>query len=187
MSVPCFVAGTLIATPAGEVQVELLRLGDLVNTKDHGPQPIRWVEFRHSTFGELTKTGQYPVEFKPGSLGLGRPRRRLRASPQHRILVEGDSFAPARGLVGMSKVRSMTRCRWVRYHHILFSKHEVIYAEGVLTKSLLPGPTFLSGCRITDRLAIMRIADKSSESARALLSVSEDKRFVQQRTSATFA
>jgi hypothetical protein len=42
-SVPCFVAGTLIATPEGEKLVETLQPGDLVLTHDDGPQPIRWV------------------------------------------------------------------------------------------------------------------------------------------------
>jgi len=36
-SVPCFVAGTLISTPDGNVPVEQLDPGDLVNTQDDGP------------------------------------------------------------------------------------------------------------------------------------------------------
>ncbi len=40
-SVPCFVEGTLIATPNGELPIELLKIGDGVLTKDNGAQPIR--------------------------------------------------------------------------------------------------------------------------------------------------
>src|SRR6056297_1430822 len=40
--VPCFVAGTLIKTPLGDVPVEQLQAGDLVITQDHGAQPVRW-------------------------------------------------------------------------------------------------------------------------------------------------
>ncbi len=45
-SVPCFVAGTLIRTPDGDVPIESLRPGDLVLTLDDGPQPLRWVGSR---------------------------------------------------------------------------------------------------------------------------------------------
>lgn len=38
----CFLSGTLIATPDGEVPVETLRAGDLVLTRDHGAQPLVW-------------------------------------------------------------------------------------------------------------------------------------------------
>lgn len=40
-TVPCFVLGTRIATPDGEVPVEDLVPGNLVLTADHGPQPLR--------------------------------------------------------------------------------------------------------------------------------------------------
>src|SRR5690606_32383544 len=42
----CFTSGTLIATPDGERAVETLRPGDLVMTRDHGPQELRWVGMR---------------------------------------------------------------------------------------------------------------------------------------------
>ncbi|MGB4828605.1 MAG: choice-of-anchor L domain-containing protein, partial [Paracoccaceae bacterium] len=45
-SVPCFVAGTLIRTPDGDVPVETLHPGDLVLTMDDGPQPLRWTGSR---------------------------------------------------------------------------------------------------------------------------------------------
>jgi hypothetical protein len=40
-SIPCFVAGTAILTPDGEVAVESLLPGDLVMTHDDGAQPLR--------------------------------------------------------------------------------------------------------------------------------------------------
>ncbi|MEL6885031.1 MAG: Hint domain-containing protein [Pseudomonadota bacterium] len=186
-SVPCFAAGTLIATPTGEVPVEHLAVGDLVLTKDSGAQPVRWISFRLLTRDDLERTRQYPVEFKPGSLGSGRPRRSLRVSPQHRMLLCGNVFAPARGLTELSKVRVMKGCRRVHYHHILLGKHEVIYAEGVEAESLLPGPTFLAGCSISDRLAIMRIAGPNYGPARPCLRVGEAREKVPQLTNRVVA
>lgn len=39
----CFTRGTMIACPEGLRAVEDLKPGDLVITRDHGPQPIRWI------------------------------------------------------------------------------------------------------------------------------------------------
>ena len=41
-AVICFTNGTLIDTPTGPVPVKHLGEGDLVQTKENGPQPIVW-------------------------------------------------------------------------------------------------------------------------------------------------
>lgn len=187
VSVPCFVAGTLIATPNGDVPVDMLKVGDLVLTKDNGPQPIRWAGCRYLAHVDLTRTRQQPIEFKPGSLGNGKPRRSLRVSPQHRILVTGNLFVPARSLTDLPSVRVMQGCRRVSYHHILLSRHEVIYAEGVPTESLLAGPAYLAGCPVSDRLAIMRLAGPLNAPAHACLTVAQGRRFVQRQHDANLA
>jgi hypothetical protein len=185
-SVPCFVEGTLITTPKSETAIELLKVGDLVVTMDSGSQAIRWIGIRDLTHRELIETRQHPIEFKTDSIGPGKPVRSLRVSPQHRVLIHGDILAPARGLTDMPKVRVMKGCRSVRYFHILLSKHEIIYAEGVQTESLLPGPTFLSGCKISDRLAIMSIAGPLCEPARSCTTATEARRTVQNQLRPVF-
>ncbi|WP_305884600.1 Hint domain-containing protein, partial [Limimaricola litoreus] len=44
----CFTAGTRIATPFGPRRAEDLAVGDLVLTRDHGPQPLRWTGSRRA-------------------------------------------------------------------------------------------------------------------------------------------
>lgn len=178
VTVPCFVTGTLIRTPEGDVPVENLKVGDMVETKGSGFQPVRWVGERRLCVNEINRTSQHPIEFRAGSLGAGLPARDLRVSPQHRILIDGDVLAPARGLTDLPGVRVMTGCRGVRYHHVLLGSHEVIFAEGAATESLFPGPTFLASCRISDRLEIMRITGADPKPARRLLSVAEARRVV---------
>ena len=62
----CFTAGTRILTPHGPRPVEDLRPGDLVITRDNGPQPLRWTGRRevvgHGDFA-LRHRGfrQYPA------------------------------------------------------------------------------------------------------------------------------
>jgi len=78
---PCFVAGTLIRTTNGDRRVEDLAPGDLVETLDHGPQPIRWIG-RASVSG---KGEHAPVLFRAG--GVIGNLNDLRVSPQHRIVI----------------------------------------------------------------------------------------------------
>ena len=141
-SVPCFVAGTRILTPQGEVPVEQLRAGDLVFTQDDGPQPLRWVGRR-----VVPALGDHaPISIAAGTFG---PHRDLLLSPQHRILVcdglaellfgEPEVLVAAKDLVNDHTVR-VREGGVVDYLHLMFDRHQVVFAEGLATESFLPGP-----------------------------------------------
>lgn len=141
-SIPCFVAGTLIATPDGEVPVETLVAGDLVLTHDNGPQPVRWIGRRRvSAKGALA-----PVRIAANTFGR---HRDLLVSPLHRVLIrdglaellfgEPDVLVAARDLVNDASVRPVVGGE-VEYVHILFDEHQVVFSEGLATESFLPGP-----------------------------------------------
>lgn len=68
----CFAAGTLIRTPKGSVEVEMLRIGDQVLTADNGRQTIRFVQRQHFAFRNREDKHR-PILFKSGSLGAGCP------------------------------------------------------------------------------------------------------------------
>jgi hypothetical protein len=138
----CFVAGTRIATPFGPRRVEDLVLGDLVLTRDHGPQPLRWTGSRRTA-----ATGACaPIRLRPGVLhGL---ERDLLVSPRHRVLFEGyraqllfgenEVLVAARHLVDGRDV-TIEEGGEVTYVHLLFDAHEIVTAEGAETESFLPG------------------------------------------------
>lgn len=141
-SIPCFVAGTRIRTPNGQVPVECLRPGDLVLTQDDGPQPLRWVGRR-----EVAAAGAFaPVCIRAGTFGS---HGRLVVSPQHRILIrdslaellfgEREVLVAAKDLVNGHSVTVREGGR-VDYVHILFDRHQVVFSEGLATESFLPGP-----------------------------------------------
>lgn len=137
----CFAAGTAIRTPLGDIAVESLRPGDLVETLDHGAQPLRWTGMR-----EVAAQGALaPVAIAAGVLGNART---LVLSPQHRVLVTGwraqvhfgaaEVLVPAIALVdGESVVRRTGGT--VAYHHLLFDRHEIVFAEGAPAESFHPG------------------------------------------------
>ncbi len=141
-SIPCFVAGTLIATPDGERAVETLMPGDLVLTQDDGPQPLRWMGTR-----TVAANGDFaPVRIRAGTFGA---HRDLLVSPLHRVLIrdslaeilfgEAEVLVAARDLIND---RSVTRQEGgqVEYVHLMFDRHQVVFSEGLETESYLPGP-----------------------------------------------
>ncbi|WP_299047602.1 Hint domain-containing protein [uncultured Tateyamaria sp.] len=141
-SVPCFVAGTLIATPDGEVPVETLTAGDLVTTQDEGAQPLRWIGTR-----TVPAQNQYaPILIRAGTFGQ---HDDVMVSPLHRVLIrdslaellfgEGEVLVAAKDLVND---RSVTRQEggMVTYVHLMFDKHQVVFSGGLATESFLPGP-----------------------------------------------
>lgn len=141
-TVPCFVAGTLIRTPDGDVPVETLIPGDLVETVDEGAQPLRWIGMRQvKGVGKLA-----PVRFEAGALG---EHRELLLSPQHRVMIrdtyaelmfgETEVLVAAKDLVNDSTIRRQ-ECDAVTYVHILFDRHQVVFSEELATESFLPGP-----------------------------------------------
>lgn len=138
----CFVAGTEIDTPDGAVLIEDLDIGDLVLTRNNGPQAIRAIIARDLALDDSSDR-RCPIAFEVNALGPGRPYRRLCVSPQHRILVTDQAgqtvLVPAKALLGRRGVRIMHGKRFVTYIHLVFSQHEIIYANGTLTESLLPG------------------------------------------------
>ncbi len=143
--VPCFTTGVRIATPAGPQPVEGLAIGDPVVSRDNGAVPIRWI-------GKATRkaTGNLvPIRIAAGALGKGLPERDLVVSPQHRMLVRSriaarmfggsDVLVPAKKLLGLPGIELATDIEEVTYIHLLFDRHEIIYAEGAPTESLLLG------------------------------------------------
>ncbi len=146
-TIPCFAAGTHILTDKGEVPVEALSVGDIVMTRDEGPQPIRWIGQR-----TVTAEGKYaPVVIEAGTFGH---HRRLTLSPQHRVMIshhmaellfgEDEVLVAAKDLVNECSVR-IDEGGQVTYFHLLFDSHQIIWSEGLLTESFLPGPQTLPG------------------------------------------
>jgi Ca2+-binding RTX toxin-like protein len=137
----CFTKGTMIRTPYGERAIETLTPGDLVLTRDHGPKPLRWIGT-----SDVQGTGLLaPIRFEPGSLGNDRA---LLVSPQHRMLHQSslamlyfdspEVMIPARHLINGHSIRQVD-CAKVRYIHLLFDQHEVIWANGAPSESFHPG------------------------------------------------
>ena len=137
----CFVKGTRITTAKGKRPIEMLKRGDLVETADHGLQPIRWI-------GSMTvaaRTDLAPILIEAGTLSN---RRDLLVSPLHRMVVRGwqvellfgeeEVLVPAKMLVDGGAIRAVPMAQ-VTYFHIMFDSHQIVYAEGTPSESFYPG------------------------------------------------
>lgn len=75
-TIPCFTPGTYIATPMGDRLIEDLVEGDLVITRDHGLQSIRWVGYKKITGARLYANPHIrPISIKKGAFGPEQPSR----------------------------------------------------------------------------------------------------------------
>jgi len=142
INVVCFVDGTMIRTPDGDAAVEEIEIGDRVLTRDSGPQQVRTILVRELDFSTAPDRLK-PILFEKESLGPSRPNSKLYVSPQHRMLVKEQSgnsvLVPAKALTCRRGVCVAHGKRQVTYIHLVFSKHEIIYANGTPTESFFPG------------------------------------------------
>lgn len=142
---PCYTAGTMIETTAGPVPVEDLRPGQMVLTRDAGPQPVVLL----ATSRVSAQANDAPVRFETGILGNDAP---LLVSAQHRMLLQGpgaellfgnaEVFAHAHHLVDGDQVTRAPQPEII-YYHLLLPKHHVIKANGCWSESFYPGDTIL--------------------------------------------
>jgi Hint domain len=133
----CFMAGTLIRTPTGEVAVEALKPGDAVLTADGREQPVRWVGRQTISTRFADPLRVLPIRIKAGALGEASPSRDLLVSPDHAILVE-DALIHAGALVnGVSIVREPRVPTAFTYYHVELEDHALILAENT------PAETFV--------------------------------------------
>jgi Ca2+-binding RTX toxin-like protein len=149
-AIVCFVQGTLITTADGQIPVEDLKVGDLVQTLDRGFQPMRWVGRRHVDAIELANNENLrPIRIRTDVISAGNDVGSLLVSPQHRIMIAskvtermfGDTevLVAAKQLLAIDGVDIADDLEDVTYFHILFDQHEIIYADQVPTESLYLG------------------------------------------------
>jgi serralysin len=135
-TVACFIAGTMIATTAGETPIESLRAGDLIRLDNGRLAPVTWIG-RRSVHIE---PGAEPLCIAPHSFGPNLPHAALTLSPDHAVFA-GGVLIPVRCLENRRSVRRDERPH-VTYFHVALDTHEILRANGLPVESWLD-----EGCR----------------------------------------
>ena len=138
-----FARGTRIATANGmQKPIEQLQVGDMILTRDHGPQPLRWI-------GQniVRAAGEFaPVVITAGAMNNAAD---LVVSPEHRLFIyqrrdhigagRAELLVKARHLVNGTTVKRREGGH-VEYFQMLFDTHQIVYAEGIAAESMLLDP-----------------------------------------------
>lgn len=160
-SVPCFTAGSRIATAEGLVPVSALTPGTRVITRDNGLQDLLWIGCRRFGWQALGLNPLLrPVRIAAGALGQGLPERDMVVSPNHRFLTRlpgegetGERLTMARDLVGLDGICT-EEAATVDYWQLLFARHELLLADGSWSESFRPTAASLAALESGSRAAL---------------------------------
>jgi len=135
-----FHRGTRITLASGaQLPIEQLAPGMRVLTRDHGPQPVRWIG--RTT---LRARGSFaPVVISSGTMGNDGD---LIVGPHHRLFLYQRERLP-----GMNVAELLVQAQhlvddetvfrreggFAEYFSLVFDRHEIIYAEGIPVESLM--------------------------------------------------
>ncbi len=140
----CFMQGTMIRAPRGDVAVEMLKRGDLISSIDGRPIPVSWLGRQTIATRFADPLRVLPIRIKAGALGDNVPSRDLLLSPDHALLVD-DVLIQAGALVnGISILRENNVAETFTYYHVEVDDHSLILAENA------PAETFIDN---VDRLS----------------------------------
>jgi hypothetical protein len=162
----CFCRGTPIRTPSGDVPVEALRIGDLVETLDNGAQRIRWISCTRVVL-DGGNADLAPIRLEAEALGGGLPEREIMVSPAHRFVLRGarcelllatdQALVSARHLVNGGSIRVASGMASVEYWHFMCDSHEIVLAAGCETESFNPGDGAIAGVDLPARAELYRL------------------------------
>jgi hypothetical protein len=135
----CYLRGTHVLTPSGEQKIESLQIGDSVVTASGEAKPIDWIGrriLRRADLGWAEKNK--PVRIASGALGPEIPHRDLFVSRGHCLFIDGVLISAA-DLVNGSSITLTSDVDYdeIEYLHIKLAAHDVIFAEGAASETML--------------------------------------------------
>jgi hypothetical protein len=139
ISCMCFLAGTRLLTPEGEVAIEKIRIGDLVATASGKARPVRWIgRIVSDRSGDAPwHVNAMPVRVSKDAFGAGSPHRDLYLSPSHMVHLNGVLMPIGDLINGRTITPVDVAGDQLTYFHIELETHDVLIAEGAPCESFL--------------------------------------------------
>lgn len=137
MTYACYLRGTHIATPDGEIKIEALKAGDTVLTASGRTAKVKWLGYRTLYKNHIpTKDSKraFPILFKKGCIADNVPHRDLIMSPGHHVSFDGN-LVSAMNLVNGKSIVQLLDLPSFQYFHVELEQFDVLLAEGVPAES----------------------------------------------------
>lgn len=138
---PCFLRGSLIETPEGEVPVEQLCPGHEVYVFENGKKCVRKIIWAGCGFVQVSPDlpddlARYAVRIVRDALAPDIPSVDLLLTAEHCLYLE-RAFIPVRMLVNGRSIFYDRTIAAYNYYHFCTEKHSVVRANNVLTETFL--------------------------------------------------
>lgn len=131
----CFLRGTRVQTPIGDVAIETLNIGDTVSLHDGDVRVIRWIgKLEFSGAGGWNEEA-LPVRIAKGALGPSVPHRDLYVSRAHLVYLNGVLIPVSDIINGMTISVVTPQTDKLQYFHIELDHHAILVAEGAPCES----------------------------------------------------
>jgi hypothetical protein len=135
--ISCFLPGTRIKTPKGDVRIEQLQIGDRVSTVSGEAKRIKFIGSK-TVSREPAQSRTGPVKISRFAMDGKVPYSDLYVSPWHAIYID-NMLIPVRYLVNGVSILADAKLEELSltYFHIELDTHEAILAEGLAVESFL--------------------------------------------------
>lgn len=125
----CFLPGTQIATPTGEVPVERLVAGDAILTLRGEARRIVWIGEGQVIATPGRRTAATPVIVRKGALAENVPHRELHITKAHGLHFDGV-LIPVEFLVNHRSILWDDWAKIITLYHIELETHDILIANG---------------------------------------------------------
>ena len=132
--IPCFLRGTAILTPGGEVAVEHLAVGDTVVTVGNARRRLVWIGTGQALVTRGQRTAATPIIVRKDALDANVPNRDLRITKGHSLYLDGV-LIPAEFLINHRSILWDDTARVVTIYHLELDTHDVLLANGAPAES----------------------------------------------------
>jgi hypothetical protein len=130
----CFVEGTRIATPDGEIPVEQLAIGGKALTASREARSIVWIGSGRVLATRGRRTAATPVIVRKGAFADNVPHHDLHVTKGHSLYIDGV-LIPVEFLVNHRSILWDDRAQEVVIYHIELETHDILLANGAPAES----------------------------------------------------
>jgi hypothetical protein len=130
----CFLGGTMIATPAGEIPIKQLRPGDKILTAAGETRAITWIGGGHVLATRGRRGAATPIIVRKGAFADNVPTRDLAVTRRHAFAFAG-ALIPIEFLVNHRTILWDDHTQAIELFHIELPTHDILLANGAPAES----------------------------------------------------